>query len=207
MKSIQRFCLCGILSVFVFLSIGCSFNTSNVKKTAYILNVPTPTKTQSTAVKNASLFIESTTISPVFSSRYFTYRKSTVVYDNDYYNYFFIPASTQVNEALHQWITNANLFSTVLNDQDIQKPTYILQTNITKLYVDYINQQAVIALTINLLKTTDTGATLVFQKNYESSLPVNNFDGSTLINTWSIGLKNILAQMMDDLRATMFKAL
>lgn len=199
----------GVIAIILSLT-ACSnlLRPIPANKTGYMINVSIPAtqfdiKKENVTTHPATILVEDFSVAPAFSSRYFTYKKTSVIYDRDYYDYFFVAPNVQITDILHRWIVHTIPLQ-VLNDNDLQKPDYILQGKIDQLYIDIENplsQQAVLKISVRLLKNTAEGETLIFQKGYQSLIPIQHITGTNFVNAWSTGLKDILNQIQQDLVA------
>lgn len=99
-------------------------------------NIPAP-HTASSASSALSLIIRKFRVSPRYEGKGFTYRRSELSYESDFYNEFFISPGSLIAEEVDRWLTAAGLFQYVTDFPIYLEPDYILEGEVTDLYGDY----------------------------------------------------------------------
>ena len=148
------------------------------------------------------LSIPALKISPPFNRREFIYRKGASEYESDFYNEFISAPDVLITEQLRQWFYNSGLIETIALSNSHVPPSHFLQGNITTLYADYRNPNALKAnagLRIMLVDDTEIEAKIIFQKGYQIAVNIAAKNPKDLISGWNQGFQQIFTELESDL--------
>ena len=76
-------------------------------------------------------------LSPLFQSRSFTYRKAQHTYEQDPYAGFLVPAERALAEAIRAWMRASGAFGRVLEPGSGLTPTLVAEVSVNALYGDF----------------------------------------------------------------------
>lgn len=164
----------------------------------YMLDVKTPKKILTTRSRK-NLMVRSTTVIPQFSNLNFVYRKSKIQYVTDHYNEFYTFPGTLINQAIVKYLTAANIFHFVTNDNHPVYTKYLLTSKVVELYADYRNRncpKAVMTIQFNLFtQNNEVKSIMLLNKTFSAACRLQQKDSQNLVNAWNKDLANILSRL------------
>lgn len=186
-----------IIIVAVLLS-GCSRDAVNKNQYAFI---SPPQTGQQPEQLNMVLEIRPFSIDPSFSSRQMVYRVSEFKYVQDYYNEFLVSPAVMITHNTRNWLSQSNMFTTVLEPGSTVNPTHILEGSISQCYADMRNRNspaAVLKIQMSLVKRDKTDL-LAWSKTYDADQPMKDRSAESFIDAINQCLQAILQNMQTDM--------
>ncbi|MGH7927511.1 MAG: ABC-type transport auxiliary lipoprotein family protein, partial [Candidatus Binatia bacterium] len=133
------------------------------------------------------------------SSRYdgkgFVYRIAPQNFETDFYNQFLVAPGSMITDELREALRRANLFQYILNSASAAEPTHLLEATVEELYGDFSSDtagRAVLAVSFVMSREPTTKPQVVFQKQYEKSIPLQARSAEALVQGWNRALEEIL---------------
>ncbi|HWY78651.1 MAG TPA: hypothetical protein VN281_23755 [Verrucomicrobiae bacterium] len=145
-------------------------------------------------------------ISPLFQSRSFTYRKTEDSYEQDPYAGFLIPPERALAEAIRGWLRASGAFGRVMDPGSGLGPTLIAEVSVNQLYGDFrkASQPAGI-MEIHFIcyevKDEEPGR-IVLDKVCARETPMTRRTPGALMAAWDADLREI----MDEINSAYAKA-
>jgi cholesterol transport system auxiliary component len=87
-------------------------------------------------VQSNIIALKRVSISPLFQSRSFTYRKAEDTYEQDPYAGFLIPPERALAESIRGWLRASGVFGRVMDPGSGLAPTLIAEVSVNELYGD-----------------------------------------------------------------------
>ena len=193
---------------FLVLS-GCvSLAKSFPDKQYYALEV-TRQREPGVPVTGAVLDVRGLLVSPRFEGKELVYRTGDTRYESDFYSAWFVSPSAMLTQQIQNWLTHAQLFEHVVSTSSYLNATHILEGMVTALYGDYRQQgghKAVVGMRIVLMEDSSTRPAIVFQRDYQQMVELNETTPDALTRGWNQGLEHIFMALEADLRRVNLKA-
>jgi uncharacterized lipoprotein YmbA len=197
-----------IIVVFALLIGGCgSLSKPYPEKTLHALHIgdassgaPAPTASQSKLV----LRVNHVMLAEPFDGTTFIYRVGDSTYKSDYYNGFIAPPSRLLAGEISDFLAKSGLFTTVFSADSSADYQLSLETNVTSLYGDYrdaSNPKGVVVARFFLIDQTHGHYTVIFDKTYSQSTPIDGKGPDGLVKAWESGWTQILTQLTTDVRS------
>jgi hypothetical protein len=124
-------------------------------------------------------------------------------YETDFYNEFLVSPQSMITEKTRNWLAASKLSQRVLDPGSQIIPTHVIEGNITALYGDFRNTtspRANLEIRIFLLGTkAGEEPVSVFGETYKSSIALETSDAESLVNALDKCLREILANLEEDL--------
>ncbi len=187
-----------IMTVAALLS-GCG--RTAISKNQYALAVPKEITKQPQPL-NMILEVRPFTINSKFSSRQLVYRVGEFRYMQDYYNEFFVPPAVMITEATRNWLTDANMFTRVLEPGNVMSPSHILEGNIAGCYADVRDKaapSAVLKMQLFLTKRDKAVDLLVWSRTYDTKERMKDKSGESFVDALNRCLQTVLQNMQTDM--------
>jgi len=206
MKSI---CTASVVCLVALCAIasGCiSVEKSYPDKRYFVLEA---SRNESTANAKADgvLLVSSLRVSPRYEGRSFVYRRSEAGFESDFYNQFLVSPGALLTEEVRHAVSQAQVAQYVVGTSSQLEPTHVLEGTIDALYGDFrdVNApKAVLEMEFFLSKESPTKAEIITRKRYLKSVAVNGRSPDALVKGWNDALNEILAALIEDLRAVKF---
>lgn len=194
-EKISRKILIVLSSVLILcFSLGCTnlLKREYPQKKFYILE-PDYSKLPQTGNVFPNLVLTRIKVSPYFEGKSFVYRQGEHSYESDYYNEFFVLPSNNLNEIIQKWIELTKKSNTT---QDLCS----LSINLESLYIDLRKKEDPKAVwTITFSIQNYQNAEVLYKKQFTEELSVTENTPEAIVNSWNLGLTNILIQLHKDL--------
>lgn len=115
----------------------------------------------------------------------------------DFYNQFFVPPATLIEEAVRHWMGDSGLFREVVQLGSHLDPTHALEGALTALFGDFAGPVplAVIELQVLVLDVRRAEPDIVLRGDYRKATPLTAGTPDQLVTGWSRGLTEILTEM------------
>ena len=193
---------------FIMLAVLClfTFSCANLEqnypeRNFYVIHAERTDKT-SDRVTGGILEINNFNISPEFTSREFVYRTGENKYVSDFYNQFFKSPASLIRNETYQWMSDSGMFKSVISRSVEIDTDYILDGNVTELYIDLINlgnPRAVLSIQFFITKETPTKTVLIFDKKYREEIDTQDRSPENFIKSWNNALELILTDFEKDM--------
>lgn len=192
-----------ILKVIVFVLVfvpmqaafsGCILNGKDTShlKTYYTLTAKPDRDRAERPGTDRTLFVMDFSISPEYSGNSFVYKKNNQVI-TDYYNRFIIAPDKLIKAKCSFWLDQASIFNTVLSDNRIMKPGFVLTAKIGELACD-ISQSAAPKAKIEIsfiLIDHEQGDEIVLNTTIKAERTFEEFTPETLVTKYNQCLAEI----------------
>ena len=184
---------------FAALLSGCGRTAIN--KNQYALAVPKEITKQPQPL-NMILEVRPFTINSKFSSRQLVYRVSEFRYVPDYYDEFLVPPAVMITEATRNWLTDAGMFTRVLEPGSSMSPSYVLEGSIAECYADIRDKAspyAVLKMQLFLMKRDKVVDSLVRGYTYDTKERMKDTSGESFVDALNRCLQIVLQSMQVDI--------
>jgi uncharacterized lipoprotein YmbA len=195
--------------VVALLLAGCgSLSKPYPEKTLHAIHIGDPASDSSAPTTSPSklvLRVDRVTIAEPFDATTFIYQVGDSTYKSDYYNGFIAPPSRLLAGEIGNFLSKSGLFASVFGDESTADYQLSLEANVTTLCGDYRDAskpKADIAVRFFLIDQTHGRYTVVFDKTYSQSTPIEGQGPDGLVKGWESGWTQILTQLTSDLRGT-----
>lgn len=141
-------------------------------------------------------------ISPKYSGREFVYKVSENKYVSDFYNQFFKSPETLLNSETYGWLTESGIFKNVISGSIEVETDYILDANISDIYVDIRNPgdtKSILSIQFFITEETPTDTKLIFNKNYREEITAEDRSAESFVKGWNTALESILTSLENDI--------
>ncbi len=186
-------------NLFLLLNMSCiSFLKKDYPQKKYFILSPNLEKATTHLFKSNNIKISKIKFSPFFEGKNFVYRQGENSYESDYYNEFLIFPAYNLNEGIGKWFSKSNPSETP--QMEFLESTLLLFTNIESMYVDFReekNPKTIWDIVFLLQKNNDTN--ILFKKRYFMETRVESITPENIIQSWNVGLTEILTSLQDDL--------
>jgi cholesterol transport system auxiliary component len=189
------------LALTLTLTACTSFRQAQVAKRYYALDVPSPSNTVISS--KSVLQIARFRVSPQARGRSLIYRTKDLQYENDYYNEFLVPPENIFTEEARKHITARGLFGSVITKNSLVFPDYVLEGAVVRLYGDFRDPQAplaVLEMDLFLLKTETVEPKIVFHRTYTKETALEKPTPGNLVAGYSRLAGEIFTEFEDELR-------
>jgi len=141
-------------------------------------------------------------ISPLFQSRAFTYRKGENIYEQDPYAGFLIPPERSLSESVRAWLRESGAFGRVVEPGSGLAPTLIAEVSVTELYGDFRNpSQPVSAMEIHFIcyeVKDEAPGRIVLDKVCSHETPMTRKTPGALMASWEVDLREIMQEISSE---------
>jgi cholesterol transport system auxiliary component len=165
-----------------------------------------PADPATTKVQSNILALNRVTISPLFQSRSFTYRKAENSYEEDPYAGFLIPPERALAESIRGWLRASGVFGRVVDPGSGLTPTLIAEVSVNELYGDLRNAaQPIGTMEIHFIcyqVKDEVPGRIVVDKVCTRETPMTRKTPGALMAAWDADLR----QIMDEINSAYAKA-
>lgn len=171
------------------------------EKSLHALTVGTPSAPSQPPV-SAPLRVDAVRVAAPFDATTFYYKTGPTRFQSDYYNGFIAPPGRMLTGALVKYLTDAKIFSTVVDGSSLADSRYTLQANVTRLYGDYTPGEpkaAVVAARFFLIDEAGGNYNVVFEKSYQQTAPLSGDAPEDLAAAMGAAYEQILRALILDL--------
>ena len=148
----------------------------------------------------ATLRVERVRVAPRYQGRGLLYRTGDAEYQSDFYNEFLIPPAALLGEEVRRALSEAALFSHVVEAGSGIDPDVRLETAVNELCGDFRDADrplAVIEVEFFLVRGDAEGVLLSRRMRRET--PLSGASSNELVSGWNRGLGEILVELVRDL--------
>jgi uncharacterized lipoprotein YmbA len=142
-------------------------------------------------------------VAPPYGGKGFVYRIAAQNFETDFYNQFLVAPGSMVAEELLEALRRGSMFHYVLNSGSAAQATHFLEARVEELYGDFRNDgagNAVLAMSFVISRAPAAAPQVVFQKQYERTVPLQARSADALVQGWNRALEEILDALIADLR-------
>src|SRR2546426_11553972 len=138
-------------------------------------------------------------ISPLFQSRSFTYRKAENTYEQDPYAGFLVPPERALAEPIRAWMRASGVFGRVLEPGSGLTPTLVAEVSVNELYGDFRQaSRPVGTMEIHFIcyevKDGDPGR-IVLDRVCAHETPLARKTPNALMAAWDADLREIMGEI------------
>jgi hypothetical protein len=166
----------------------------------YAFSVPSDppvTTTQTNLVALSRL-----SISPLFQSRFFTYRTAESSYEQDPYAAFLAPPERAIAEPIRHWIRTSGAFGRLVEPGSGLSPSLTIEVSISQLYCDFRKSShsvATMELRWVVYELADgSPGRIVLDKVYARETPIAKKSPAAIMAAWDTDLHQILEEITSD---------
>jgi cholesterol transport system auxiliary component len=200
------FCLTTSLLHF---SAGCiRMDQSIPDKQYFILDISRQASAKTDASRGPTLMVRNFFVSPPYDGKAFVYRTSSLKYESDFYNAFFLSPGAMLREEIRRWFQRTSLFTVVVDSGSMTQPLYVLEGNVSAFYGDYtekVEPKAVLEIAFILFRNASPRPAIVLQKEYRETVVLKQDGPEELVAGWSKALESILTAFEKDIRGRKIK--
>lgn len=201
MNKISAFC-CILIAIFIS-TLGCE-NSARVisSQKQYILEAPRKGD-KPTNKGTRTLKVSRFSVSSPFESYELVIRTDDLQYKTDFYNRFLSPLGSIITDQTRSWLSDSDVFASVLNTTSSANHHFVLEGNVQALYGDYRDKKnltAVLEIRFVLIDISSTSGDIVLDKHYRSVQPLTNNNAQDLVAGLSLCLHQILGDLENDLQ-------
>jgi ABC-type uncharacterized transport system auxiliary subunit len=165
---------------------------------AFSLPADPPVTTTQTNLVSLNLV----SVSPLFQSRYFTYRTSDTSYEQDPYAAFLVPPERALAEPIRQWIRTSGVFGRLVEPGSGLSPSLTIEVSVSQLYGDFRKSSHPVAtIEMRWLIYDVSGSSsnrIVLDKVYTCETPLTERSPAAIMAAWDTDLHEILEQITSD---------
>src|SRR5207249_3199570 len=175
--------------------VGCA---SDPKWKRQVFAFSLPADPPSTKAPTNLVALSDVSISPLFQSRSFTYRKAENTYEQDPYAGFLVPPERALAEPIRAWMRASGVFGRVVEPRSGLTPTLVAEVSINQLYGDLRKaSQLVGTMEIRFIcyevKDGDPGR-IVLDKVCAHETPLVRKTPDALMAAWDADLRPIMSE-------------
>jgi len=179
-----------------------------MKKESFSFTIPSPNSTNSSSPTERTLGIRTVEIASAYQGSLFVYRIADASYERDPYAEFFVSPSESLQHAFRNYLRDSGLFQSVTEPGSYLKPDLLAELHVSQLYGDFRDLKqpaAVIRLRLAIFDPqAQPPARPLFQKSYSRRIPFKTRTAAALMDNWNEALKQILADIVADLKTQTF---
>lgn len=142
------------------------------------------------------------TVSPLFQSRWFTYRIAEDRYEQDPYAGFLVSPERAIAEPIRAWMRKSGAFGTVLESGSMETPTLVAEATVDELYGDFRNlPQPTGKIAVHfVVYRMEEGAPghIVLDKICTRTNTMTQKTPAALMAAWDTDLRQIMEEMDSD---------
>ena len=183
--------------------VGCA-SDPKWKRQVFAFSLPADPPT--TNAQTDIVALSRVSISPLFQSRSFTYRKAEYAYEQDPYAGFLVPPERALAEPIRAWMRASGVFGRVLEPGSGLSPTLVAEVFVNELYGDFRQASRPLGtMEIHFLcyecKDGDPGR-IVLDRICAHETPLARKTPGALMSAWDADLRAI----MDEIKSEYTKA-
>jgi len=176
--------------------IGCA-SDSKWKRQVFAFSLPADPPTANAQTNLVALIRVS--ISPLFQSRSFTYRKAENTYEQDPYAGFLVPPERALAEPIRVWMRASGVFGRVVEPGSALTPTLVVEVSVNELYGDFRKaSQPVGTMEIHFIcyEVNDgTAGRIVLDKVCARETPLTRKTPAAIMAAWDADLRQIMEEI------------
>ncbi len=176
--------------------VGCA---SNPKWKRQVFAFSLPADPLTTNAQTHIVALSRVSISPLFQSRSFTYRKAENTYEQDPYAGFLVPPERALAEPIRAWMRASGVFGRVLEPGSGLTPTLVAEVSVNELYGDFRQaSRPVGTMEIHFIcyevKDGDPGR-IVLDRVCAHETPLARKTPNALMAAWDADLREIMGEI------------
>jgi ABC-type uncharacterized transport system auxiliary subunit len=188
-----------LILLLAALFCGCSSGPLWQRR-VYAFSVPADPPVTTTLTNLVSLTHVS--ISPLFQSRFFTYRTTETSYEQDPYAAFLVPPERSLAEPLRSWIRTSGAFGRLVEPGSGLSPTLTIEVSVSQLYCDFRKASHPVATMemrwLIYQVSNSSPSQIVLDKVYARETPLAKKSPAAIMTAWDADLHQILEQVDTD---------
>jgi cholesterol transport system auxiliary component len=158
-----------------------------------------PADPSATIVETNIVSLNRVSISPLFQSRSFTYRKDENAYEQDPYAGFLIPPERALAEVIRAWLRGSGAFGRVVEPGSGLTPTLVAEISVTALYGDLRKaSQPVGTMEVHFIcyeVKDEAPGRIVLDKVCAHETPMTRKTPDALMAAWDTDLREIMEEI------------
>jgi len=187
----------------MLLSSGC-LSRPPLAKQSFAFPLPPPPQIRSKP-EMPGLEIRPLRVADPFDGQSFLYRTGAYSYERDPYAEFLSPPAEVFQDLLRAYLQNSGVFSEVAGQDSALRPDLMAEIHIDDLYGDFRDRaapKAVLRIRIIFFDAKrDASGKVLWQKDYEERVPLQQRTAAALMAGWNEALGRIMEQLKADLKA------
>jgi ABC-type uncharacterized transport system auxiliary subunit len=187
--------------IFLLAAIFCGCSTGPLwQRRVYAFSIPadppvTTTQTNLVALNRVS-------VSPLYQSRFFTYRTGETSYEQDPYAAFLVPPERALAEPIRNWIRTSGAFGRLVEPGSGLSPSLTIEVSVSQLYGDFrkaSHPAATMEMRWLIYDVSDgSPGRIVLDKTYTRETPLAKKSPAAIMSAWDTDLHQILEQINSD---------
>jgi ABC-type uncharacterized transport system auxiliary subunit len=161
-----------------------------------------PSDPQVTTAQTNLVALNRVSISPLFQSRFFTYRTAESSYEQDPYAAFLAPPERAIAEPIRHWIRTSGAFGRLVEPGSGLVPSLTVEVSVTQLYGDFRKSSGPVAtmeLRWLVYELSDgSPGRIVLDRVYARETAVAKKSPAAIMAAWDTDLHQILEQLTSD---------
>ncbi len=189
----------GVTLIAVASTAGC-FRREYPTKRQYVVNVERGGAPRTPG--NGVLRLRPVTATTQYDRKSLVYRTGELTYVDDFYNAFYVPPARMIAAVASEWLADSGLFAAVVDAGSIAQADYLLELELSALYVDRRDEKAhasVAGIKATLLAVGRSSPHALFEKRYVASKPCSARNGDAYDEAWGAALASGLAELEDEI--------
>ena len=188
-----------IFCFFIFILTGC-INEKISPNEYYVIGAlrdSSPVVSSHKTIKVLNI-----TVSQVFDSSNLVYKLTGNKFEEDYYNRYFANVGVMIQKSLTKWLSDSNLFDSVLDSRSLADVDYTLEGHIIDIYGDFSDRttpSAVVSMQFVLLDGLGRSSGSIKEWKYTQRVDVSNKSPESLIDAYNIAFSKIFTSIEKDL--------
>ena len=176
--------------------VGCA---SNPKWKRQVFAFSLPADPPTTNAQTNLVALSRVSISPLFQSRSFTYRKAENTYEQDPYAGFLVPPERALAEPIRAWMRASGVFGRVLEPGSGLTPSLVAEVSVNELYGDIRKASRLVGkMEIHFIcyevKDSDPGR-IVLDRVCAHETPLTRKTPDALMAAWDTDLRKIMEEI------------
>jgi cholesterol transport system auxiliary component len=202
-RAYQGYCFGLLIALSAGACVSVSIDRQFPERRYFVLDV---VYASAAANSNAAgvLKVSNVHVSPRYDGKSFVYRTPDMSYETDFYHQFLVPPGPMLTDEVEEALSQAKIFEYVVNSVSQLEPTHLLEGSVDALYGDFSDTKsphAVLGMSFLLRREDDAQPSVIFQKRYRHTVPLESRTPEALVKGWNNALKDILASLVADLKA------
>jgi ABC-type uncharacterized transport system auxiliary subunit len=188
-----------LLFLLAALFSGCSTGPA-WQRSVFAFSVPADPPVTTTQTNLVSL--SRVSVSPLFQSRFLTYRTADTSYEQDPYAAFLVPPERALAEPIRQWIRTSGAFGRLVEPGSGLSPSLTIEVSVSQLYGDFRKAShpvAIMEMRWLIYEVSDgSPGRIVLDKVYTCEIPLTKKSPAAIMAAWDADLHQILGQITSD---------
>jgi len=194
--------LSGLMLFLIFLAaVSCAPKKPAIERNHYLLEASRERLPDQKSIP-AVLTVRDFSVSPGYQSKEIVYKTAKGIARRDFYSHYFVLPGPMIAQLTRSWIRDSGLFASVIPMSSHKESDYILEGAVSSIYGNLqepAEPRGVVEINFLLLKISDFGFEIVFQKKYRAETTMNGTGAQFLVEALNKSLEDILSSLEGDM--------